>query len=214
MLFSTFLESVVKIKHLELSGEDSHAKMSPPYRLDLAEKMKAKSKTARQAGVMALFYPNTKDETTLVLILRNTYKGVHSAQVGFPGGKYEDDDNNDLMLTAIRETEEEIGVAKEDFEVLKRMSPIYIPPSNFMVHPFISISEKSLIFSKQDEEVDAIIEVKLRDFLCDTNVLTARVPTSFNVEADVPAFKLNGHIVWGATAMMLGEIKDLLKQVL
>ena len=74
-------------------AKTSHAKMSPPYRLELEEKMKAKAKTARKAGVMALFYPNTNDETYLVLILRNTYKGVHSAQVGFPGGKYEDDDN-------------------------------------------------------------------------------------------------------------------------
>ncbi|WP_178984235.1 NUDIX hydrolase [Winogradskyella helgolandensis] len=214
MLFNTFLESVVKIKHLELSGEDSHAKMSPPYRLELAEKMKKKSETARKAGVMALFYPKTNDETYLVLILRKTYKGVHSAQVGFPGGKYEDDDANDLMETAIRETEEEVGVSRQHFEVLKEMSPIYIPPSNFMVHPYLGISKEYLIFLKQDEEVEAIIEVSLKDFLSDSSVLTARVPTSFSVEVDVPAFKFNGHIVWGATAMMLGEIKDLLKQVL
>tara|TARA_R110002049_G_scaffold189990_1_gene358609 strand:- start:1357 stop:2001 length:645 start_codon:yes stop_codon:yes gene_type:complete len=214
MQFSTFLESVVKIKHLELSGEVSHAKMSPPCRLELAEKMKAKAKTARKAGVMALFYPNIDDNTNLVLILRKTYRGVHSAQVGFPGGKYEDEDDNDLMLTAIRETEEEIGVVREHFKVLKTMSPIYIPPSNFMVHPFIGISQENLNFVKQDEEVEAIIEVMLSDFLDETNTITTTVPTSFDVEVDVPAFKLNGHIVWGATAMMLGEIKDLLKQVL
>ncbi|WP_225034607.1 NUDIX hydrolase [Winogradskyella sp. SM1960] len=214
MLFNTFLESVVKIKNLELSGEDSHAKMSPPYRVDLAEKMKKKSATARKAGVMALFYPKTNDKTYLVLILRKTYKGVHSAQVGFPGGKYEDEDGNDLMVTAIRETEEEIGVARQHFDVLKGVSPIYIPPSNFIVHPYIGISKEYLIFTKQDEEVEAIIEVSLTDFLSESSTLTTRVPTSFGVEVDVPAFKFNGHIVWGATAMMLGEIKDLLKQVL
>ena len=93
MVFNSFLESVVKIKHLELFGEQSHAKMSPPYRLDLAKKMKEKAKSARRAGVMALFYPNLTGETYLVLILRKTYKGVHSAQVGFPGGKYEDEDS-------------------------------------------------------------------------------------------------------------------------
>ncbi|WP_458626802.1 NUDIX hydrolase [Winogradskyella sp. PC D3.3] len=214
MLFNSFLESVVKIKHLELSGEDSHVKMSPPYRLELAEQMKTKSETARRAGVMALFYPNSTNETMLVLILRKTYKGVHSAQVGFPGGKYEEEDCNDLMRTAIRETEEEIGVNHLDFKVLKTMSPLYIPPSNFMVHPFIGISEHNLTFVKQDEEVEDIIEVKLVDFLNDQNTITATVPTSFDVDVDVPAFVLNGHIVWGATAMMLGEIKDLLKQVL
>jgi 8-oxo-dGTP pyrophosphatase MutT (NUDIX family) len=214
MVFNTFLESVVKIKHLELFGEISHAKMSPPYRLDLAAKMKEKAKSAKRAGVMALFYPNMEGETHLVLILRKTYKGVHSAQVGFPGGKYEDEDDNDLMQTAIRETEEEVGVSKAIVKVLKTMSPLYIPPSNFMVHPYIAVSESTPNFVKQDKEVEAIIEVRLIDFLDEANTLTTRVPTSFNIEVDVPAFKLNDHIVWGATAMMLGEIKDLLKQVL
>ncbi len=213
MLFNSFLESVVKIKHLDLFGEDSHAKMSPPYRLELAEQMKEKAKSAKKAGVMALFYPNVKSETYLVLILRKTYKGVHSAQVGFPGGKYENEDE-DLMVTAIRETEEEVGVPNSMVEVIKKMSPMYIPPSNFMVHPYIAISESTPNFVKQDTEVEAIIEVRLVDFLDETNTLTTRVPTSFNVEVDVPAFKLNDHIVWGATAMMLSEIKDLLKQVL
>lgn len=213
MQFNTFLESVVKIKHLQLFGEESHAKLSPPYRLKLAERMREKAKEAKIAAVLALFYPNNEDETHLVLILRNTYKGVHSAQVGFPGGKYEEADT-DLMITALRETEEEVGVSQDSITVLKKISPLYIPPSNFMVHPFIAVSKSALKFKKQDEEVEAIIEVKLRDFIDDANVITARVPTSFNVEVDVPAFKLNGHVVWGATAMMLGEIKDLLKQVL
>jgi 8-oxo-dGTP pyrophosphatase MutT (NUDIX family) len=158
MLFNSFLESVVKIKHLELFGEVSHAKMSPPYRLDLAEKMKKKAKSAKRAAVMALFYPNEEGETYLVLILRKTYKGVHSAQVAFPGGKYEDEDK-DLMVTAIRETEEEVGVPEEFMNVIKTMSPIYIPPSNFMVHPYVAISETTLNFVKQEEEVEAIIEV-------------------------------------------------------
>lgn len=213
MIFNTFLETVVKIKHLDLLGEKSHSKMSPPYRLELVKKMKEHAKTAKHAGVMALFYPNTKRETHLVLILRKTYKGVHSAQVGFPGGKYEDDDK-DLMQTAIRETEEEVGVPNTIVEIIKPMSPLYIPPSNFMVHPYIAVSEQTPKFVKQEDEVEDIIEVRLTDFLNESNILTTRVPTSFNVEVDVPAFKLNNHIVWGATAMMLGEIKDLLKQVL
>lgn len=213
MVFNSFLESVVKIKHLELFGEQSHAKMSPPYRLELAKKMKEKAKSARRAGVMALFYPNLTGETYLVLILRKTYKGVHSAQVGFPGGKFEDEDN-DLMITAIRETEEEVGVPESMVNVIKPLSPLYIPPSNFMVHPFIGISEATPTFIKQDEEVEAIIEVKLLDFLDEVNCITTKVPTSYNVEVEVPAFRLNGHIVWGATAMMLSELKDLLKQVL
>lgn len=213
MVFKTFLESIVKIKHLELLGESSHAKMSPPFRAELAKKMKEKSKDAKKAAVMALFYPNEEATTNLVLILRNTYKGVHSAQVGFPGGKYEKGDEN-LMVTAIRETEEEIGVMPQMYDVLIPMSPIYIPPSNFMVHPYIGVSEEKLNFMKQDDEVEAVIEVKLSDFLNQANCITTRVSTSMNAEVDVPAFKLNGFIVWGATAMMLSELKDLLNEIM
>ena len=213
MVFNSFLESVVKIKHLDLFGEVSHNKMSPPYRLELAKKMKEDSKSAKKAGVMALFYPNTNGETYLVLILRKTYKGVHSAQVGFPGGKYEHQDKN-LMDTALRETEEEVGVPKAMIKVIKTMSPLYIPPSNFMVHPYIGISKSTPTFIKQDDEVEAILEVKLTDFLDESKTLVTKVPTSFNIDIDVPAFKLNHQIVWGATAMMLSELKDLLKQVL
>jgi 8-oxo-dGTP pyrophosphatase MutT (NUDIX family) len=213
MVFNTFLESVVKIKHIELFGEASHAKMSPPYRLELAKRMKEKAKSAKKAGVLALFYPNDLGKTYLVLILRKTYKGVHSAQVGFPGGKFEEQDE-DLLVTAVRETEEEVGVPEHMVNIVKPMSPLYIPPSNFLVQPYLAISKHTPQFIKQEEEVEDIIEVDLLDFLNDKNAITTRVPTSFNVEVDVPAFHLNGHVVWGATAMMLGEIKDLLKQVL
>jgi 8-oxo-dGTP pyrophosphatase MutT (NUDIX family) len=213
MRFDRFQESVVKIKHLELFGESSHAKMSPPYRLELAKKMKEKAESAKKAGVMALFYPNQNDYTNLVLILRKTYKGVHSAQVGFPGGKYEKGDKS-LQVTALRETEEEIGVPFQQIKVLRKISPLYIPPSNFMVHPYMGLLNQHPIFRKQDEEVEDIIEIALQEFLLESNTITTIVPTSYNVKVEVPAFQLNGHVVWGATAMMLGEIKDLLKQVL
>ncbi|WP_431158507.1 NUDIX hydrolase [Winogradskyella poriferorum] len=213
MQFDSFLDIIVKIEHLDLLGEVSHSKMSPPYRLELAEKMKEKAKSAKKAGVMALFYPGYDLQTKLVLILRKTYKGVHSAQVGFPGGKFEEDDT-DLMTTALRETQEEIGIDAEKVNVIKPMSPLYIPPSNFLVHPFLGIMNEQPIFSKQEEEVEDILEVSLIDFLDDKSILTAKVPTSYNIEVEVPAFTLNGHIVWGATAMMLGELKDLLKQLL
>lgn len=213
MQFNRFHESVVKIKHLQLFGESSHAKMSPPYRLDLAKKMKEKALSAKKAGVMALFYPNRQAYTNLVLILRKTYKGVHSAQVGFPGGKFEKSDHS-LEFTALRETEEEIGIPNEQIQVLRKISPLYIPPSNFMVHPYMGILDHYPKFRKQEDEVEQILEISLNEFLLESNSISTVVPTSYNVEVEVPAFKLNGHIVWGATAMMLGEIKDLLKQVL
>jgi 8-oxo-dGTP pyrophosphatase MutT (NUDIX family) len=213
MNFETFIKTTSKIKNLNLPGEDSLFKMSPPFREELIEANKAKMKSAKQAGVMALFYPNEEGETYLILILRKTYKGVHSAQVGFPGGKYEDDDP-DLQHTALRETYEEVGVPMVDIQVLKAMTKLYIPPSNFTVSPYLAITEQTPLFIKQDEEVEDLIEVSLTHFLDDVNTGEVNVMTSMNVELEVPAFTLNGHVVWGATAMMLSELKDLLKMVL
>jgi 8-oxo-dGTP pyrophosphatase MutT (NUDIX family) len=213
MNFETFVKSASKIKNLNLPGEDSQFKMSPPFRETLIDANKAKMKHAKQAGVMALFYPNDKGETYLILILRKTYKGVHSAQVGFPGGKYENDDP-DLEYTALRETYEEVGVPIVDVQVLKAMTKLYIPPSNFTVSPYIALTTQTPKFIKQDEEVEDLIEVSLSHFLDDKSTTHVNVMTSMKVELEVPAFTLNGHVVWGATAMMLSELKDLLKMVL
>nr|WP_321248195.1 CoA pyrophosphatase [uncultured Psychroserpens sp.] len=213
MNFETFIKSASKIKNLNLPGEDSLFKMSPPFRDELVEANRAKMKNAKQAGVMALFYPNEEGETYLILILRKTYKGVHSAQVGFPGGKYEDDDP-DLEYTALRETYEEVGVPIADVQVLKAMTKLYIPPSNFTVSPYLAITKQTPNFIKQDEEVEDLIEVSISHFLNDDNTGDVNVMTSLDVELEVPAFTLNGHVVWGATAMMLSELKDLLKMVL
>lgn len=212
MNFETFVKSISKVKNLKLPGESSQFKMSPPFRKHLVDANREKMQYAKKAGVMALFYPDN-DVTYLMLILRKTYKGVHSAQVGFPGGRLEDDDP-DMVYTALRETYEEIGVPIEKIEVLKALSLMYIPPSNFTVYPFLGIARQTPNFVKQDSEVEDLIAVKLSDFLDDDNTTQVKVMTSLNTEFEVPAFKLNGHVVWGATAMMLSELKDLLKKVM
>ena len=214
MEFSKFEKQIVKISKMELPGETSHLEMAPIERL-LELKKKARGKnTARKAAVLALFYPSQKDETTsLVLILRKTYKGVHSAQIGFPGGKVESDDV-DILDTALRETEEEIGITRDKIKVLKELTEIYIPPSNFFVQPFFGISNQKLDFIPQDSEVEAIIEVPLSQFMDDTVLVTKTLTTSYAIEIQVPAFLLNKQVVWGATAMMLNEIRLMLKQII
>jgi 8-oxo-dGTP pyrophosphatase MutT (NUDIX family) len=213
MNFDEFLISTSKIKNIPLPAEASQFKMSPPFRKELISMNKEAIKTAKKAGVMALFYPDNKQQTSLVLILRKTYNGVHSAQIGFPGGKLEAQDDS-LKTAAVRETFEEIGVPIQDIEVLQQLTQVYIPPSNFYVQPFIGISKATPVFVKQEDEVENIIEVSLKHFMDEENLITKWVETSYNVNVEVPAFKLNGYVVWGATAMILNEIKDLLKQML
>lgn len=212
MQFSEFLIRIVNVKNLELPGEAFHLKMAPIERL-LELKQKAREmKTAKQAAVLCLFYPSSEGETRLILILRKTYKGVHSAQVGFPGGKVESQDPS-LLDAALRETEEEVGIPIADISVLKQLTEIYIPPSNFFVQPFLGITSKTPQFILQENEVEALIEVPLNEFLNDAIKTTQSLNTSYAKEIQVPAFHLQGHLVWGATAMMLNEIREILKQV-
>lgn len=213
MDYDEFLKSISKIENIPLPAEASQVKMVPSFRQELIKRQKKEIKNAKEAGVLALFYPDNNLKTRLVLILRKTYKGVHSAQVGFPGGKLEDEDTS-LKDAAVRETYEEIGVPINHIEVVKQLSKVYIPPSNFNVQPFIGITKNTPVFIKEEKEVEAIIEVDLKDFLDDNQVVVKQVKTSYSVEVEVPAFKLNGYIVWGATAMMLSEIKDILKPLL
>lgn len=213
MHFETFIKSVPYIAQSPLPGTDSQFKMSPPFRMELIAQQQELMKESRKAGVMALVYPDVNGIAHLVLILRKTYQGVHSAQIGFPGGKLEPEDSS-IEYAALRETYEEVGVPINAIKVIKAMTEVYIPPSNFTVYPFIGMTETTPRFIKQDDEVEAIIELQLQHLFHEDNQISQRVMTSLNKEVEVPAFHLNGHLVWGATAMMLSEIKDLLKTVL
>ncbi|MDC1276705.1 CoA pyrophosphatase [Algibacter sp.] len=212
MRFEEFLKSVSKIKNIPLPAEVSHFKMVPPFRQELLKKQKEAIKKAKHAGVLSLFYPDEDMETKFVLILRKTYKGVHSAQVAFPGGKLEAQDAS-LRDTALRETFEEVGVPIDTVQIVRSISQVYIPPSNFYVQPFIGFTQTRPEFIKQDDEVEALIEIDLEHFLDEQSLISKKVKTSYSIEVEVPAFKLNDYVVWGATAMMLSEIKDLLKQL-
>jgi len=161
---------------------------------------------------MMLFYP--KNEVThLILIIRNSYPGVHSSQIAFPGGKVEDFDF-DLKSTALRETHEEIGVHPDKVTVIKDFSSVYIPPSNFLVHPFLGISTSELQFTLQEEEVAGIVEMPVSMLLDDSIITNKTIETSYSKSIGVPVFQISEHAVWGATAMMLSELKDALKLIL
>ena len=211
MDYEAFLSSIPKIKKMPLPAEASQFKMSPPFRLELLKKQKEAMKHAKQSAVLALFYPDEQGLTKFALILRKAYNGVHSAQISFPGGKVEDGDY-DLKSTALRETHEEIGVGPEAVKIIKALTQVYIPPSNYKVQPYIGVSKATPTFKLEEKEVDDLLEVSLLDLFDESNIVNKTVSTSYKIDISVPAYIFNGHIVWGATAMMLSEVKDLLKE--
>ncbi|HSP82993.1 MAG TPA: CoA pyrophosphatase [Gillisia sp.] len=213
MDFNDFKYKVSNLTNLELPGVEAQHKLAPILRIRELEQIDFNTKKPNKAGVMAVFYPNDQHLTHLVLILRKTYRGVHSNQVGFPGGRVEVYDKN-LKHTALRETEEEVGISKDDVRVIKKLTKLYIPPSDFWVHPYVGLIDKTPILKPQESEVEKILEVNLDDFLDEENLIIQKLSTSYASEIEVPAYMLNGHVVWGATAMMLSELKELLKKVL
>ncbi|WP_343697409.1 CoA pyrophosphatase [Flavobacterium sp.] len=209
MDFQDFLQYVPNLIPVELPAELSHVKMAPKERIQALKNLDVESKNPRIAAVMMLFYPK-KGKTHLTLIVRNAYNGVHSSQIAFPGGKYESTDL-DYKETALRETNEEIGVLPEKIEIVKHFTPMYIPPSNFLVHPYLGIAKEELSFFPDVREVADIIELPLSVFLDDEIIIEATLSTSYGNNILVPAFNIQNHVVWGATAMILSELRDVLR---
>ena len=156
------------------------------------------------AAVALIIYPDEKQETRLILIERNQYKGVHSGQVSFPGGKQEINDSS-LTQTALRESYEEIGINIDSLILLRKLSKIYIPPSNFLVTPFLFFSDQNLNF-EHNNEVKNILTPSLK------NVLNFQIKNYENQSIVDPYFRYNKFKIWGATSMILNELVEIIKE--
>lgn len=208
MTFDSFLHKIPEIKEAPLLAEMAHLKMAPLERLKYLRITEDQKLNSRKSAVMMLFYPKG-NKTFLVLIERAAYKGVHSSQIAFPGGKWEQQDK-DLEETALRETEEEIGVDASKIKIIKSFTQIYIPPSNFLVAPFMGVLETEPKFKPDIKEVAKIIEFPLEALFEDDLVKTVLKTTSYAKDLEVPAYVYSNYKVWGATAMMMSELKETL----
>lgn len=212
MEFQEFLKYIPKIEKETLPAIEAQLKMAPLERMTSLKENLYDINALRKAAVMMLFYPKNSI-THLALILRNKYPGIHSSQIAFPGGKVEPEDKN-LEETALRETFEEIGIAPNQIKVIRPFTEIYIPPSNFLVHPFLGVSLADIFFNPSETEVAGMVELPLDIFLDDSNVVNVPMSTSYATDIEVPAFKFGEYIIWGATAMMMSELKEVIKKVL
>lgn len=168
---------------------------------------------ARQGAVLALLYP-VDGVLSLLLIRRTADGGAHSGQIGFPGGKAEQTDA-DLLATALREAQEEVGLLSCDVDIIGALSSLYIPVSNFNVHPFVGYTETKPNYILSAVEVESVLEVPIAELFHPERVTKVVVtsPADKSFIRKVPAYKLEDEtIIWGATAMMISELQMLLEE--
>lgn len=187
-----------------LPGPTAQAKMAPAYRSD-PSLLSIEGKRCREAGVLVLLYPEeTSGQPLLVLTERHQDLDDHGGQISFPGGQRETGEA--LQTTALREAQEEIALDPEDVQVLGQLTPLYIPPSRFCVHPFVGTMRTVPSLQPTDAEVAALLHVPLAALLA-PSALKRESWTLRGAPAEVPFFDVEGcPPIWGATAMMLAEL--------
>lgn len=201
-----FIEALSNQLQFGLPGQEAQFRMAHVVRQQAAKP----PPNARQAGVLALLYPK-QTNWHLVFIERQPHYGHdrHAGQISFPGGKYEDADSS-LQQTALRETEEEVGVPRHAVNMLGKLTELYIPVSNFLVHPYLGIAEDRPQFVPDTTEVKAILEVPFAHLCNPATRQTTHLQLSSNITLkNVPYFNVEGKILWGATAMMVSELLAL-----
>ncbi len=203
------IETIQKIEQrmqAPLPGREAQLRMAHATRRHYVEA----PTVARQAAVLLTLFPKN-GEWNIVLIERNANdRDQHGGQISFPGGKAEPSDGT-MLKTALREAEEEVGIAQQQVKILGGLTELYIPVSNFQVHPFLGYLDAAPTYKVQIEEVNEVLEVPLSHFSKQGTSLVTDIPINPQITLkNVPYFDLHGRILWGATAMMLNELLELL----
>lgn len=192
-----------------MPGPAAQAKLAPVSQVEARFKLKPQP-NARRGAVLILFYKKAND-WYFPLIQRPEYDGHHGGQVGLPGGKVEPNDK-DIIHTALRETEEEIGVSQASIKVLGSLTDLYIPPSKFLVSPVVGWVEGVPSFVPDPVEVDEILETSLQELLHPEAIQHTAEPPGISSPLETPYFALQERVVWGATGMMLSELSHILQE--
>jgi 8-oxo-dGTP pyrophosphatase MutT (NUDIX family) len=208
--FSSINEFKTHIINCDLPGIYSQLKMAPENRLKEIETPSINIYTKNSAVLIPIFLENERIKT--ILIQRPEYDGIHSGQISFPGGKMEKNEN--LENTAKRETFEEIGIDIAKIEIVRCLTSLYIPPSNLIVYPFVGILKEKPELKPDKFEVSEIMIIDLDFFLNNSNIGESILNLRNIQKYKVPCFIYNEKIIWGATAMIIMELADLIKNKL
>lgn len=194
-----------------LPGLQAQLRMASQFRITDANSYNPDTSKAKIGAVLIALYPDNGVIRT-VLMKRSDYDGTHSGQISFPGGKVENGDV-DIVATALREAEEEVNIKPSEVRVIGRLTQLYIPPSNFLVHPVLGILSSPPNLIADQREVQSIHIPELQYLLRDDIIFEKDIMLSSGHKLRTPYFEVDDHVVWGATAMIIAELKDLLKDI-
>ena len=166
------------------------------------------SDSVHAAVLIPLFSEN--GEHRVLFTKRSTQVKTHKGQISFPGGVVEEVDQS-LQETALREAYEEIGLLKEDVEILGQTDDTETVVSNFVVHPFVGVIPYPYDFTISPDEVDRIIEVPFRVFLENDPQHRQNSAEFEGVIYPGSAFQYKGDVIWGATARILENLVGILE---
>ena len=209
-MYATLINNLIQRLKLELPSALAH----DPLRAIPVGAIKPKFKPElppRPGSVLILLYEEDGD-IKFPLIKRPDYAGTHGGQVSLPGGKTEP--GEDSIETALRETQEEIGVPGQEIEILGRLSEFHVIPSNYMITPVVGTIRIIPTFVPDPFEVSRILNGSIKALIKDDAVATTEILAAGQYRLKAPHFQIDGEIVWGATAMMLNEFRFILREIL
>lgn len=187
-----------------LPGIEAQLRLSPPGRNLISEK------TGKASAVLIVLY-QFSDRIRTVFIKRAEYNGIHSGQVGLPGGMYKQTDKT-LLNTALRETWEETGISENQVNIAGSLTSLYIPVSGITVYPYVGYCRDKPVMTPDPAEVKYLIEVAVDELLDPVNQ-KLKIMHIGDSDIEIPYFDINGEHIWGATAMIMAEFLEVIKKI-
>lgn len=207
-MIKDFVEELRKALEKPLPGMEAHLRLAPLIKRK-AEDFLVPAADSRKGGVLILLFEDDEGCIRFPLIERSIYEGVHSGQISLPGGRVEDGES--YIETALRETEEEVGFPVPSMQVVGLLSKIYVMASNFLVQPVLAYTTENPVFTPEPHEVEKVIEARLADLVDLKRIRQKEISTVVgNIVS--PYFDLEENVVWGATAMILSEMIEIINQ--
>jgi 8-oxo-dGTP pyrophosphatase MutT (NUDIX family) len=204
----TLIEKLKNNCNSDLPGEKAQNIMLAKPRIDMVFPNFAEH--AIPSAVLILLYPNN-DDINFILTERTNEVQHHKGQISLPGGSWENGEH--LSETALRETEEEIGIPADEIEIISELTPLFVKVTGYMIHPFIGyVTEKPNIIPDPNE-VNNVFTATISDLMNPISTKT-ELWTIRETPVDVPFYKLDKYKVWGATAMILSEFKHCIKEII